>query len=103
MAEGWETLEVVGTEEEAELIAGYLRNRDVDCVVESVFSHEFPVVVNPLGEVRIEVREEQLETARELLQRREDSDVDSSPWESGALIGAEGDDSGDSDPSESEE
>ena len=87
MASGWKILRVVGSEEEAELIAGYLRSREVVCVIESLHSHEFPVNVTKLGEVRIEVPEEQLETARELMARREESDVDGSPWESGDLQG----------------
>ncbi|MBZ0113651.1 MAG: DUF2007 domain-containing protein [Thermoanaerobaculia bacterium] len=89
MADGWEVLEVVGTEEEAELIAGYLRSREIDCVVESLHSHEFPVNVTKLGEVRVEVPSAQLEAARELLERRVAADVDSSPWESGQLDGKE--------------
>lgn len=89
MADGWEVLEVVGTEEEAELIAGYLRSREIDCVVESLHSHEFPVNVTKLGEVRIEVPAAHLEAARALLERRESQDVDSSPWESGQLDGEE--------------
>jgi hypothetical protein len=89
MADGWEVLEVVGTEEEAELIAGYLRSREIDCVVESMHSHEFPVNVTKLSEVRVEVPVDQLDAARELLEKREIQDVDSSPWELGQLDGEE--------------
>ena len=48
MAADWEILDVVGTEEEAELICGYLQNQGVPCQMESAHSHEFPVNVSAL-------------------------------------------------------
>lgn len=71
MANGWEVIEVVGTEEEAELIAGYLANQGIPVEVESMHSHEFPVNVSALGDVRIQVPSEHVEEARRLLAERE--------------------------------
>jgi formate dehydrogenase assembly factor FdhD len=70
MSESWETLKVVGTEEDAELVAGFLRSEGIACTVESVHSHEFPVPVNKLGEVRLYVHPEDLERAQRLIESR---------------------------------
>lgn len=67
----WEVLEIVGTEEDAAVVAGYLRSQGVPCEVESMHSHEFPVNVTALGNVRIEVPGEHLERARDLLAERD--------------------------------
>lgn len=71
MADGWEILEVLGTEEDAEVVRGYLESQGVPCQVESVLSHEFPVNVSALGNVRVEVPTDRLEEARRLLAARE--------------------------------
>jgi hypothetical protein len=71
MAKDWEVLEVVGTEEEAELICGYLTNQGLPCQVDSAHSHEFPVNVSALGSVRIEVPAGRLDEARRLLAEQE--------------------------------
>jgi hypothetical protein len=71
MADGWEILEVLGTEEEAEVICGYLESQGVPCQVESAHSHEFPVNVSALGNVRIEVPTDRVDEARRLLAERE--------------------------------
>ena len=86
MSQPWEVLEVVGTEEEAELIVGYLTTRDVPCAIESMHSHEFPVNVTKLGEVRLEVPSEHLPRARELLAELQNANVDDSSWEDGSLL-----------------
>lgn len=66
--ESWEVVTSVNTEEEAELVAGYLRNEDVPCRVESSHSHEFPVTVSEqLSVVRIEVPVARFGEARRLL------------------------------------
>jgi hypothetical protein len=72
MADGWEILEVLGTEEEAALLCGYLEGQGMPCQVESAHSHEFPVNVSPLGNVRVEVPAERLEEARRLLADRDE-------------------------------
>jgi hypothetical protein len=71
MAADWEILEIVGTEEEAELICGFLNNQGVPCQVESAHSHEFPVNVSALGNVRIEVPAGRVDEARRLLAQQE--------------------------------
>ena len=71
MADGWEILEVLGTEEEAEVVRGFLESQGVPCQVESVHSHEFPVNVSALGNVRVEVPADRLDEARRLLAERE--------------------------------
>ena len=71
MADGWEILEVLGTEEDAELVCGYLQSQGVPCQVESALSHEFPVNVSGLSSVRVEVPVDRLEDARRLLAERE--------------------------------
>lgn len=71
MADGWEILEVLGTEEDAEVVRGYLESQGVPCQVESAHSHEFPVNVSALGNVRVEVPADRLDEARRLLAARE--------------------------------
>ena len=71
MSEEWSVLEVVGTEEDAELIAGFLRSEEIPCRVESVHSHEFPVNVNVLGEVRILVQPDDVGRAGAILAARD--------------------------------
>ena len=70
MAQDWEILEIVGTEEDAELIAGFLQSQGMPCQVESAHSHEFPVNVTALGNVRIEVPAGRAEEARQLIADR---------------------------------
>ena len=79
MAADWEILDVVGTEEEAEVICGYLESQGVPCQVESAHSHEFPVNVSALGNVRIEVPAGRVDEARGLLAQRETLAPDEQP------------------------
>jgi len=76
MAADWEILEIVGTEEEAELIVGYLESQGVPSQIESAHSHEFPVNVTALGNVRVEVPAGRLEEAQRLLAQRESLGAD---------------------------
>jgi hypothetical protein len=71
MAEGWEVVAEVETEDEATLMDGYLRSVGVPCEVESSASHEFPVTHGDLALVRVWVPQDRLEEARQLLQERE--------------------------------
>ena len=70
MEEVWEICEVVGTEEEAVLIAGFLRSRGFDTNLESLLFHQEPVTFGRLGEVRVRVPQSQLADARKLLAQR---------------------------------
>ncbi len=69
--EEWVAVKVVEDEEEADLIAGYLRNEDVPCRLESQYSHEFPTHVGQLGVVEVQVPASVADRARLLLERRE--------------------------------
>jgi Putative prokaryotic signal transducing protein len=82
MDESWEVVRVVGTDEEADLIQGLLESYGVPCQLESIVSHEFPVNFGDLGEVRVLVPADQLERARELLDRQE-SEAEAEPDEEG--------------------
>lgn len=55
MGEDWAVVKVVGTDEEAEVIAGFLRSREVPTEIESLLFHQEPVNFGRLGEVRIRV------------------------------------------------
>lgn len=70
MHEGWEICEVVGTDEEAALIAGFLRSRGIEATLESLVFHQEPVTFGRLGEVRVRVPSSQSEEARKLLTQR---------------------------------
>jgi hypothetical protein len=71
MADDWEILEVLSTEEEAEVICGYLESQGVPCQVESAHSHEFVFNVGALSNVRVEVPAGRVDEARRLLAERE--------------------------------
>lgn len=63
----WAVVETVSTVEEAELIAGFLRNEEIPCRVDSHHSNEFPFTVGELGEIEIEVPADREDEARGLL------------------------------------
>jgi len=71
MADDWEILEVLSSEEEAAVICGYLESQGVPCQVESVHSHGFAFAVGGLSNVRVEVPANRVEEARRLLAERE--------------------------------
>ena len=51
----WDVVAAVESEEEAEMMVGFLQARGVDARMDSAHSHEFPATVGVLGVVRIEV------------------------------------------------
>ena len=67
----WESVRVVGTEEEAALLAGFLEESDIPCEVESLLFHQEPVNFGRLGEVRVKVPAERLAEAEALLAERD--------------------------------
>ena len=81
MATDWEILEVVGTEEEAGIMVGYLESQGMPAQMDSAHSHEFPVNVSALGNVRVEVPAGRAEEARQLLEQREALGADEQPSE----------------------
>ena len=66
----WEILEIVGTEQEALLIAGFLESREVPVQVESRVFRQEPVNFGALAQVRLKVPSTFLEQARHLLEAR---------------------------------
>ena len=72
MAEEWEIVKIVSTEEEATVVVGFLRSSGIDSEPESLRSSELPTDVGDLANVNIRVPPEQAEEARALLNQRED-------------------------------
>lgn len=72
MAEEWEIVKIVGTEEEATIVTGFLQSSGIESEAESLHASEFPTDVGNLATVRIRVPAEHAETARALLNERED-------------------------------
>jgi hypothetical protein len=70
MREAWTVCDIVGTDEEAVLIAGFLRSRGIEVNLESLVFHQEPVTFGRLGEVRVRVPEGQAAEARKLLAQR---------------------------------
>ena len=71
MADEWAIVQVLESVEDAELVAGYLQSRGIDCQVDSSHSTEFPATVGNLGVVRLEVPVGQLDEARRVLAERD--------------------------------
>ena len=67
----WETVRIVGTEEEAALLAGFLEECDIPSEVESLLVHQEPVNFGRLGEVRVKVPADRLTEAESLLAERD--------------------------------
>jgi hypothetical protein len=72
MAEDWEIVKIVGTEEEAIIVVGFLQSSGIESQAESLHASEFPTELGELGQVRIRVPAEQAEDAKALLNQRED-------------------------------
>ena len=71
MAEDWMIVKVVGSEEEASVVMGFLENCGIDSEVESLYSSEFPADVGALSEVRVRVPADRAQEATALLNERE--------------------------------
>jgi len=72
MAEDWEIVKIVGTEEEATVVVGFLQSSGIEVVAESLHASEFPTDIGDLANVNIRVPAERAEEARALLNERED-------------------------------
>jgi hypothetical protein len=72
MAEEWEIVKIVGTEEEATIVVGFLQSSGIESEVESLRASEFPTDIGDLANVNIRVPAERAEEARALLNQRED-------------------------------
>jgi hypothetical protein len=72
MAEDWDVVKIVGTEEEAILVVGFLQNSGIEAAFESLHASEFPTEMGgELGQVRIRVPQARAEEAKGLLNERE--------------------------------
>ena len=71
MADDWQTVKVVNTEEEAALVVGFLNSNGIEAGAESLFASEFPTEVGDLAEVRIQVPAERATEALSLLAESE--------------------------------
>jgi hypothetical protein len=67
----WQAARIVGTEEEASLVVGFLNSNGIEAQVESLHSSEFPADIGRLGEVHVMVPAEQLAEAQQLLAQSE--------------------------------
>lgn len=72
MAAEWEIVKIVGTEEEATVVVGFLDSSGIPAEFESLYASEFPADIGHLGEVRVRVPAEHAQAALELLNSRED-------------------------------
>ena len=72
MSEEWEIVKIVGTEEEATIVVGFLQSSGIESEVESLRASEFPTDIGELANVNIRVPAERAEEARALLNQRED-------------------------------
>lgn len=68
--EGWEIVETVGTETEAALLAGFLRNEEIEVRIESRSFRQEPVNFGRMADVRIWVPGHSLAQAQRLLAER---------------------------------
>lgn len=69
--QSFETVKIVGSEEDAALVMGFLQANGVEASVESLHASEFPTEVGPLSEVRIQVPAAQAAEAHRLLAESE--------------------------------
>jgi hypothetical protein len=69
--ESFKTVTIVNSEEEANIVVGFLQANGVDASVESLHSSEFPAEVGRLSEVRINAPAAQAEEAFRLLRETE--------------------------------
>ena len=67
----WDVVKIVGTEEEATLLVGFLQNSGIEAAYESLLASEFPADFGRLGEVRVRVPVERAAEAMALLNERE--------------------------------
>jgi Putative prokaryotic signal transducing protein len=72
MPEDWEIVKIVGSEEEATIVVGFLQSSGIESQAESLHASEFPTELGDLAQVRIRVPAEQAEDAKALLNQRED-------------------------------
>ncbi|HEV8578644.1 MAG TPA: hypothetical protein VGX68_06120 [Thermoanaerobaculia bacterium] len=72
MDQDWEIVKIVGTEEEASIVVGFLESSGIEAEAESLAASEFPIDFGDLAQVRIRVPAGRAQEAKDLLNQRED-------------------------------
>lgn len=67
----WDVVKIVGTEEEAAVVVGFLQASGIEAAAESLLASEFPADFGHLGEVRVRVPVDRAAEAMALLNERE--------------------------------
>ena len=67
----WDVVKIVGSEEEAAVVVGFLQNSGFEAAYESLLASELPTEFGRLGEVRVRVPKERAADAVALLNERE--------------------------------
>lgn len=67
----WVEITSVGTQEDAELLAGFLETEGIPANIENVKSDELPINFGMMGEIRVYVRSQDETRAQELLRKRD--------------------------------
>jgi formate dehydrogenase assembly factor FdhD len=67
----WVEIASSGSEDEAELLRGFLENEGIPAQIENVKFHMEPVNFGTMGDIRVYVRKEDEARAMELLRKRE--------------------------------
>lgn len=67
----WVEITSVGTQEDAELLAGFLETEGIPAQIENVKSDELPINFGMMGEIRVYVRSQDEPRAQEILRSRE--------------------------------
>ena len=72
----WKVVKTVGTEEKANLIAGFLEAEGIPSRIESLLFHQEPTNFGALSEIRIHVGEGDFERALAILEKRDSSSAE---------------------------
>jgi hypothetical protein len=67
----WDVVKIVGTEEEAAIVVGFLQASGIEAAYESLLASELPADFGRLGEVRVRVPAGRADEASALLNERE--------------------------------
>lgn len=93
MADDWgefDVVKIVGTEEEAAVVVGFLRENGIEAAEESLHSSELQVDVGELSEIRIRVPAAQAAEAAALLNERVNVATGAAGEDAGELLEEEG-------------
>jgi hypothetical protein len=94
MAEEWEIVKIVGTNEEAAVVVGFLQSSGIEAQAESLHASEFPTDIGDLANVNIRVPPDRAGEARALLNAREDVATGQEGEQAGEPLPPDSEDSG---------